>query len=365
MNLGRGVILLALGVGLAGCTAPAEPTAVRSVVVFGDSLSDVGTYQVATRSRTNPGKFTVNPSPIWVETVARHYDQALRPNRSLTMDRDASSGATTAVGTARVLGGNGYAEGGARVARLPSQSGIGNNRLVAPVASQLERYLASQGGFASDQLVIIDGGTNDVYAQFSAMCWGTDDNGLGAGKTTLAIADRELARAAADLVAVAERAKANGAGPVLVAGAIDWTDAPFGRKYLAAEELATGCSQSFAPGQVRAWTETFNRTLAAGVQDLPGVAVLDFAVPVRAALGEPGRFGIANTTDPACTNERPTTSAVFCTEASVAAPNAASTYLWSDTFHPAPRLHGLIADEALRLLAPLATPAAMVAAAAE
>lgn len=356
MSLWRSMILSIAGLGLAACVQAPAPVPIGTVVVFGDSLSDVGTYQAATRSRTNPGKFTVNPSNIWVEDVAAHYGQTVRPDRSLTMDRDASSGVTRAVGTARVIGGNGYAEGGARVAHLPSQSGIGNNRLVAPVASQLERYLASNGRFSPDQLVIIDGGTNDIYAQFSAMCWGTDDNGIGAGKTTQAIADREVERAATELIAVVEKAKANGAGVVLVAGAIDWTDAPFGRKYLAASELATGCSQSFAPGQVKEWTASFNRTLADGVGHMPGVVVLDFASPVNAVLADPGRFGITNATEPACTNKRPTTSAVFCTGETLAAPDAGSTYLWSDTFHPGPRLHGLIADEALRLLEPVAAP---------
>lgn len=357
MNMGsvRVAVLATLVLGLTACAQRPEPVAVRSIVVFGDSLSDVGTYQVATRDRANPGKFTVNPQPIWVDNVAARYGLTLSPNRSLTMDGKASSGVTKAVGTAKVLGGNGFAEGGARVKRLPSQSGIGNNQLVAPVASQVARFLESEAGFAPDQLVLIDGGTNDVYAQFSAMCWDTDDNGLGAGKTTQAIADGEIARAANDLVETVRQVKAHGAGPVLVAGALDWTDAPFGREYLTEDYLATGCKQPFAADQVRRWTADFNRTVAGGVSGLPGVVFLDFAGPVGEALGHPERFGVVNVTDPACTNERPTSSAVFCTEATAAAPEAGETYLWSDTFHPGPRLHRIISDAALRALEPFAT----------
>lgn len=96
-----------------------------------------------------------------------------------------------------VIGGNGYAEGGARVALLPSESGIGNNQLVAPVRAQVNRYLESHGGkFPDGELVLVSGGGNDLYAQFSAVCWHTDDNGLGAGNTTLDIATAQVAKAA-------------------------------------------------------------------------------------------------------------------------------------------------------------------------
>lgn len=341
--------------GLAACTGIGrEPVRIESVVVFGDSLSDVGTYRVATRSRSNPGKFNVNPHPIWVDTVAAHYGLALEPDRSLTMDTTASSGATTAVGTAKVIGGNGYAEGGARVARLPSQSGVGNNRLVAPVAQQVERFLATNGSFAPGQLVLVDGGTNDVYAQFSALCYGTDDNGLGGGNTTQEIADAEIERAANDLVALVRRMTESGAGTVLVAGAFDWSRAPFGLEYLTESALAS-CGKPVAAGQVSDWTATFNRIASRGVSRLPGVVFLDFDAPIAAMLDDPARYGIANVTEPACTNTEPTKSAIFCTTATMAVPDADRTYLWSDTFHPGPTLHRTIAERALSLLAGIAT----------
>lgn len=128
-----GLALSACGGGGGGSAAVVDVRLpVQSVTVFGDSLSDVGTYGAATGNPANPGKFTINPGKIWVENVAAYFGLTLRPNRSLTLDKDASFGATTAVGTATVVGGNGYAEGGARVSQLPSESGVGNNQLVAP-----------------------------------------------------------------------------------------------------------------------------------------------------------------------------------------------------------------------------------------
>jgi len=41
----------------------------RQMVVFGDSLSDVGTYQVGFIAQVGGGKFTTNPGPVWAETL--------------------------------------------------------------------------------------------------------------------------------------------------------------------------------------------------------------------------------------------------------------------------------------------------------
>lgn len=344
------VLGLTGGAGFGGEAVP-----IQSVTVFGDSLSDVGTYGPATGDTANPGRFTVNPEPIWVQGVAGYYGLAVSPDRALTMDRTASSGATTADGTARVIGGNGYAEGGARVSRLPSQSGVGNNRLVAPVKAQLERYLADHHDFGADALVLIDGGTNDVYAQFSALCYGTDDNGVGAGKTTLAMAGAEIARAADDLVAAVRAVKERGAGVVLVAGAFDWTVTPFGLRYVTADRLATDCPGAVAPEQVAQWTAAFNRAVEDGVSGMPGVVYFDLDRVVGAVIANPASYGIRNVTDTGCSNTKPTSSAVFCTAATLAAPDAGEAYLWSDSFHPSPRLHRVLAERALAELAPLAT----------
>jgi len=332
--------------------------AVDAITVFGDSLSDVGTYAAATGDPANPGKFTVNPGKVWVEDIADHYGLALRPARSLTMDKDASYGDTTEVGTATDLGGNGYAEGGARVAAFPSESGVGNNQLVAPVASQVTRYLDTHARVGAHELVLIDGGGNDSYAQFSALCWGTDDNQLGAGNTTDAIADAQIEQAAHAQVDNVKRLLARGAPLVLVASAADWSSNPFGRYYLSDAYQAKGCSSPVPAARITAWTARFNSILRDGLAGVQGALYFETDSAFADAIADPQAYGLVNIDTPACTNVTPGNSATFCTAATLAAPDAAQTYLWSDAFHPTPRGHAILAAHALTLLDGQARPAA-------
>lgn len=336
--------------GGSGNSAGDSGTTFHSITVFGDSLSDVGTYQVATGNPANPGKFTINAGNIWVDNIAAHFGLTLSPNRSLTLDKDASGGATTAIGTATVLGGNGYAEGGARVSQLPSESGVGNNQLVAPVSQQVTHYLAAHGTFPASELVVIDGGGNDTYAQFDAICFGGDDNGIGAGNTTTAIATAAVAQAANDLVTQVKRIKSNGANVVLVAGAVDWSTNPFARQYLASAYQAKGCYAPVPAAQITEWTAQFNAIVSQGVTGIPGVVYVDLSSTLSAVVANPSAFGFTNVTDQACNNTLPTTSAVFCTTGTIVDPNAAQTYLFSDSFHPTPHGHQILSDAALAAL---------------
>ena len=331
-----------------------DRVAVKAITVFGDSFNDVGTYKVATGDPTNPGKATINPGNIWVENLATHYGLSLKPNRSLTMDKDASSGATTQVGTAVVLGGNGYAESGARIAMLPSQSGVGNNQLVAPVKQQIANYISTNGKFSDNELVIVDGGTNDTYAQFSALCFGTDDNGIGSGNTTLLIADKQITAAANAQVDNVKNLVKNHASLVLVGGAANWSNNPFATQYLDAAYQATDCSTPVSAQQITDWTLRFNQILKDGVSNLPGVTYMDMWKPVNDAIADPAKYGLVNVNESACVNTLPTSSGVFCTQDTLAAPDAAQTWLWSDSFHPTPRGHQIVSDVALKLLEPIA-----------
>lgn len=345
------VAFCALGV-LAACGDDDDRMSVESITVFGDSMQDVGSYKPATGDAANPGKFTVNPGNVWVENIAAAYGLSLSPNRALTLDKDASFGATTQVGTATVVGGNGYAEGGARVASFPSQSGIGNNKLVAPIRVQIDNFVAAKQRFAPGSLVVIDGGGNDTYAQFSAVCWGTDENGLGLGKTTLAIATERVAQAARDQIANVRKLKDSGAELVLLLAASSWTRTPFAAFYLSEAYQATGCNTGIKvpPQQVLDWTAQFNQIVKDGVAGMPGVVLIDSGPQVDDAIANPGNYGLVDVRKPGCTNTTPTSSATFCTKATLAAPDADQTYLWSDAFHLSPRGHKIVSDLALSRL---------------
>ncbi|GGH64249.1 acylhydrolase [Comamonas phosphati] len=327
-----------------------DRTPVKSITVFGDSLSDVGTYHAATGDAANPGKFTVNPGNVWVENVAAHYGLAVTPNRSLTLDKDASSGATAEVGTATVIGGNGYAEGGARVAMLPSESGIGNNQLVAPVRAQVNRYLQTHDKFPDDGLVLISGGGNDIYAQFSAVCWHTDDNNLGAGNTTLDIATAKIAEAAQAEVDMIRQIRSKGARLIVLISQGNPIASPFWRHYTSPEYQAKGCYTPVTAQQTDAWRAQFNTIVQEAVANMPEVVYVDAQATWGNVQANPARYGFTNLTDKACTNTKLTTSATFCTRATMATPDADQTYFWSDSFHPTPRGHQVLSDQVLELL---------------
>ncbi|MEJ8845990.1 SGNH/GDSL hydrolase family protein [Variovorax rhizosphaerae] len=327
---------------------PDARVAITSVTVFGDSLSDVGTYAAATGDPANPGKFTVNPGKLWVENIAGFFGLTVKPNRSLTLDETASGVAGAGVGTATAIGGNGYAEGGARIDALPSESGIGNNQIVAPISRQITSYLASHAKFPASELVILDGGGNDTYAQFSSVCWGTDDNGpgTGGGKATIAGATSEIVTAANAQVANIKRIHDNGAPVVLVAAASDWGSNPFGAHYLSDAYQTTGCYTKVPASQITAWTTQFNTILQAGIAGMSNVIYVDAATDFADAVANPSKYGLVNVDAPACT----VASAAFCTAATLRAPDAATTWLWSDAFHPTPRGHQIFSDAALNAL---------------
>ena len=129
------------------------------VVSFGDSLSDVGTYSPNILPGFGGGKFTTNPGEIWVQKIAEYYGGSISP---------AYVGGFGLPLTA--TGGLGYAQGGADVsAANPQGQGWAPNNAGAttvPVETQVSNYLGAHGSFNGGQLVLINGGANDIF-QFS------------------------------------------------------------------------------------------------------------------------------------------------------------------------------------------------------
>ncbi|MCC8403587.1 acylhydrolase [Paraburkholderia sp. MMS20-SJTN17] len=127
------------------------------VVSFGDSLSDVGTYQPSVQANvgTGGGRFTTNPGEVWTQKVAEYYGGTLTA---------AYVGGFGAPLTA--AGGLGYAQGGARVDLQPGIGYAPNNMAATtvPVTTQVSEYLAAHNNsFNSNQLVLIEGGANDIF----------------------------------------------------------------------------------------------------------------------------------------------------------------------------------------------------------
>lgn len=175
-SLGSAGVTVCLLLGAGG--ASAEELGYGQILVFGDSISDSGSY--VAQAPPGAGKFTTNPDPVWVEHVANGLGLPL-----------ASAAA----------GGLNYAEGGARVS-VVRQGGPGDITRT-PVSHQIDRHLASGASLKPDSLVIIQGGGNDVFS--------TQTNGVDFTEADLRVLDA----AANDLAGQLKRLAEAGAGTIV------------------------------------------------------------------------------------------------------------------------------------------------------
>ncbi|MCX7238881.1 MAG: SGNH/GDSL hydrolase family protein [Burkholderiales bacterium] len=162
--LGAALLVAACGGGGDGNQAPR--IAFTSIVSFGDSLSDGGTYRVGSIAAAGGGKFTVNDATnpntptVWTEFLAAEMGLATCAAR------------VGGYGVAPVAktGCRNYAQGGARV---ENPKGVGNatgagditGALTHPVVTQIANYAIDNGSanFTDTQLVTVLAGANDIF----------------------------------------------------------------------------------------------------------------------------------------------------------------------------------------------------------
>ncbi|HEX5344016.1 MAG TPA: SGNH/GDSL hydrolase family protein [Duganella sp.] len=186
---------------LAGCggTDPAPGNQAVKVkysaqVSFGDSLSDVGSYNVGTVTALKGGKFTINGDNTsinatftgknWTELLAAQIGVAAPCAAVTGLDGDATKGFS--VPATAHAGCYGYAMGGSRVT---NPVGPGNKlagsplgALTYPVATQIANHLKAVGGkFKGDELVLVMAGGNDALFQLSALSAAATAAGTTAG----------------------------------------------------------------------------------------------------------------------------------------------------------------------------------------
>ncbi len=194
--------LIAAACVLSACGSGGDAPRYKSVVSFGDSLSDSGAYRVAGIQAAGGGLFTVNgvggdvgtdpaPSFTWAQLVA------LAGSGSVSCSARVG-GFTVPVST--VVGCTNYAQGGSRVS---DAKGTGNEvgggdftrALTEPVTTQIANYVAAGGSFSANQLFTVQAGANDLFAQLEAIKLGAAD----AGKTPFSDSVRtQLAAGAPD-----------------------------------------------------------------------------------------------------------------------------------------------------------------------
>jgi phospholipase/lecithinase/hemolysin len=136
-----------------------------NVVTFGDSLTDVGTYSPVAATFFHGGVFTTNPGQNFTQLIAASYGSVLTP---------AYIGG---FGLPLVpAGGLGHAQGGSRVTKQPginhatgeSRSADFEAETTIPIKEQVADFLRTHNRFTPDQLVIMDGGANDILFQLAA-----------------------------------------------------------------------------------------------------------------------------------------------------------------------------------------------------
>lgn len=335
------------------------PTTTR-VVSFGDSLSDLGTYTIATSAVPGVapyfgGRFTTNThtgyatttsplsntSTIWVEWVAAKVGvpitQAMLGFATTRIPCPAAANAALASSCTA------YGQGGARVT---DPNGISHSAgaLTDPAVTQVAAHLAKFGSFSSSDLVLVWSGANDGLFLLGA---------VGAGQTSPATAVAAMQTAGTELAAlVKSQIAAKGATRIAV---MDFFDPVYFPNIAA---LDAG-SQALA----RQFRTTFNTAMRAGLADTAGVAVIDMNALISDVVTNPSKYGMTNVTTVACDPAKmaPATggSSLFCNAASAAQLTAAglpgainsirtgasiNTWFWADGYHPSTGGHKVIGD---------------------
>jgi outer membrane lipase/esterase len=320
---------------LVGCGS-SDRRNVQSVAVFGDSLSDVGSYRWGQVEALGGGRYTTNPGPVWAELVAAHYD--------LTIQAYQTAGAGNP--SPQVIGGLGYAQGGARVTQSPGVGrtpsgapGIPVESAALPVRDQISAHL-SRGRVPRSQLVLVLAGDNDLFYQFGVFVQSVE-NGVSVPDALQAAGDA-MTVAAGELAGEVGRLANAGADKLVVVTPPDPATTPFGQE-LGAEIRAL----------ITELSRTFNQALTAGLASVPNVQQVDLTEFFNAVQAQPAAYGFTNVSVPACNYPTPTApEAIFCTAQTLNAPDAAQTYLFADGVHPTAAGHAQFARYVLDRITP-------------
>jgi phospholipase/lecithinase/hemolysin len=339
---------------------------------MGDSLADVGTFGV---------KFTVQGNDVFPERIAAAYGLSKGCNffvfTGTTFTANSRAGCTNyAIGGAVIN----PASGGLTAA---DPRGIGVQFATATAA----------GNFAAGDLLVVDGGGNDAasivgaylnvprdkgasytallgtlltQAQVGAAAAG-GQAGLAAAGTTYMTA---LANNFADMIRT--RALDKGAQRVALLNMPGITNTPRLQFVLDGIAQASGGGTAGAAARAqsealfKSWVEAFNAQLAQRFAGESRVVVVDFYTSFNDQIANPAQFGLTNVKGFTCpitgqdSSGLPTVTWPTCTDAALAASvpagatggaNWYKTWAFSDSFHPTPYGHQLLAQLISRSLA--------------
>ncbi|MFM0645660.1 SGNH/GDSL hydrolase family protein [Paraburkholderia bryophila] len=351
------------------------------VVSFGDSLSDVGTYAPVIQSSFGGGRFTTNPGEVWTQKVAEYYGGTL------------SAAYLGGFGQPLVAtGGFGYAQGGSDVVN-PQGEGWAPNNMAAttvPVVTQVANYVSAHGSFNANQLVLINGGANDIFqfagttanltalatalaTQYPQLVAAGQLPATPAGQVTFIagylqqLPNPQIAQAAAQLAAQIQTIVSSGATHVVVSTVPDIGNTPQGVQANAASPgaaaLLTGITAAYngillQNLQARGLVGTGKVIVADAFtwldQQLPNYQALGFTVSNTGTACNLSSM-VANATAYATANPSATNgltpaqygsqfgSSLFCSPQTYTVAGADQTYMFADLVHPSTHLHALFA----------------------
>jgi len=385
--LGTALILAGCGDG-GGTVASTNSTGFTSMVVFGDSLSDIGANKVGVVAAVGGGKWTVN-SPTaknWTESIAAQYNLpvpcaaqtgllSIIPGITAVPVQNFSACRNYAQGSSRVsnpAGPNSIAiqqavfaatkAGGGTDAEAGQAAGAaaGLGLMALPVANQMANHLTAAGNYNGKELVTIMAGGNDTFlnlngvssaaaggagavgaAQFAGWSAGVQASVAAGGAAAAGAAQQAavagMAQAATELVALVNtQVLAKGAKYVAVVNLPDVSQTPFA----ATLDPATR-------GFINLMVTTFNSTLSAGLAGKPGLIIVDAYTQGRDQVANPGQYTLSNVTARACSTTSPANplagSSLTCTAASTIAGDT-SKYLFADDVHLSPFGYQLLAQ---------------------
>ena len=355
------VSMLLMAIMLASCgggnsDVPAKPK-FTSLITFGDSLSDVGSYKVGVVAGVGGGQFTINiPSTPtnWTEMVAPQLGLAAPCAYETGLDNGSGaapgSPAGTVVDPVFNTSCTSYAQGGARVT---SQPGIGNKllggggfALTVPVVTQISNHLTAHGGtFSGNDIVFVMAGANDVFYQAAVF-----NNTVGAGgDPTAALNAAVLAvqTAATELANdVSTQIVGSGAKYVVVINVPDISSTPY------VTSIADPTAKAQTKGLFDALVSAFNTQLKTDLPDSANVLNVDAFTASQDEVAHKDKYNLTNVTETACDLTAPSPNAFGSSLACNAADlntafdsslTTSSHYLFADTVHPTPYGHSLFA----------------------
>ena len=388
--LGTALILAGCGGGGGGGDiATTTSTGFTSMVVFGDSVSDVGTYKVGAIAAAGGGKFTVNSATArnWTESIAAQYNLpvpcaaqtgilSILPQIPAVPVQNFPACRNYAQGSARVTNPAGprsfaiqqgviaavRAGGGtdamAAQAAIAAEAGIG--LMALPVVNQMANHLANvSGAYSGKELVTILAGGNDTFLNLNGVSNAAAGGNNAAGAAQFAgwspavqaavFAGGPAAAGAAQQAALAGMAQA---ATELVA-AINTQVLGKGAKYVAVVNLPDVSQTPLAFGYdantrgfINVLVTTFNNTLSAGLTGKPGVIIIDAYAQGRDQIANPSQYTLSNVASPACNPASPVNpggGSLTCTTGSLIAGDT-SKYLFADDVHLSPFGNQLLAQ---------------------